>query len=589
MTPPRLFPPPSPDLYTGTYLDATRAEFPVGATVLARARALSSRSDRWLGRRLEAAGRLARLLHFHACALASENAGQWVRAEFFFRNARRQAVALDRDNSWEQIELGGTGRKAREAVSSEVLIDVQHALYAGCLAGGWATFGSRAAWHLMELIRWVTWAGWDQTARERLLRPLLLDYVLKAIAADDWKMATEFGRQTFTLFPDLECRERLALVYFTEVVRASHQSTTPGDASGAIKRISELAAGAPTEATYYDWLAQLHLLQAYHEASKNSVSAALEHCGRALAYEPSMSQASEALEALSERMVNLQKTMAAAIANLGYNQRLNWKGLALKADADRGFSRLSAFRESPEAAALEANRVQAIALAIWRSARLGEPATPELPSVFLRELERVWGAARKDPATIPQLARSIVATEPRLKELNPVRVETYLRRRIVGGETTQDEPEPVLPVASSAHPITPGPRAASQRVEPLGYWVFAREGWWLKALIAAAIILFAVTAVLSVRERSNRGARNRLYHEMVEAEARQDYLGTIEAAERFLSRGTIGRDGRDPEVRATFTQGLTRWFTSEAPSTAEAEPHLAKYRRLVLQHEERKS
>ena len=588
MTPPRLFPPPSPQLYTQPYLDDARAEFPVGAALLASTRGLASRADRFRGRGLDAARRVARLLHFHDRALASELTGQWTQAEFFFRNARRQAIALDRDGAWAAINLGAIGRTAREVVIREVILDVQLALYDGCLSGEWAAFGTRAGWHLEELIRWAEWAGWDQPARVKLLRPLLLDYVLRATAASDWKTAIKFGHKAFTLFPDLECRERLAAVYFSKVVRASHADTTPPDAADAIKNVSALASGAPTEIIYYQWLSQLHLLQASHWVGKDSISSALEHCARALAYDPSMTSASEALDVLTERMTNLQAMTAAAIAGLAYNQRLNAKGLALKADADRGFAPLNAFRASPEADVLEDNRARAIALAIWRSAGLGTPSDPDLPSVFLDRLERIWRAAHKNPAAIPRLAGIVVAGDPRLNGLEPARVEAYLRRRIAPGENTE-APEPSAPVLSSDHPITPGPRARRQRAEPFGYWVFAPEGRWLKTLIAAAIVVLAFTALLSVRESRNRGARNRLYHEMVEAAARRDYLGMITAAEDFLSRRIVGADGRDPEVRATFTEGLTRWFASEEPATADAEPHLARYRQLVLQHEERES
>src|SRR5918912_4626084 len=113
-----------------------------GRAILALAERRLSRLERWRGWRLDAVGRLARLLLFHRMATESEMAGQTRRADFFWREAHTQLRELaTQDEVWPALlqeipeaqdsSLQSDPKRWFRALARELFLETHQAMFRG--------------------------------------------------------------------------------------------------------------------------------------------------------------------------------------------------------------------------------------------------------------------------------------------------------------------------------------------------------------------------------------------------------------------------------------------------------------------------
>jgi hypothetical protein len=196
---------------------------------------------------------------------------------------------------------------------------------------------------------------------------------------------------------------------------------------------------------------------------------------------------------------------------------------------------------------------------------------------------------REPPSSRGEVAAAwerMAAEDEDLAKLDTAPICAYLTQRLF-----EDEPAPAQRASAPASatlqqpPVMAG--VSTRRRwggEPFALWLFSGKDKRVKVQAVVALILVLLAGWLAVRDLSVRAARDAAYAQIVEAAGSQDPLGIIQGAEVYFTNEPLsGRDGRDEQVQALYTEAFVRWFVGlEGEPDADAQTRIERYQALIL-------
>lgn len=588
---------------------ATRgSEHSLGQTILALAQRRFSLLERLRGWGLDPAGKVGRMLWLRQQAVAAELDAQTHRANFFWREAHTQLRRLTaQPEIWSAVlatqptvSAGIAPEELPVALAREVFLETHQALWRGLAQTlDVPPARHRSYAHLDYLREMIELAGLTQAQQ----RAALVLPTLKQIGAEQevlhWKRAEKLSTDLLRRFPDLgSCQTQYANLIFVKAITRlkpeKSEAKVLRNAKGllrAIKRLKELRRDYPHNLVILELIGQLHYLRAVKLATGQLLSTALGEAQAALTYDPNLTEAITLREKLEVMMQELRVSMSEAVVKESEEPKakLSLKGLRQRREAARGFRLMDTFKNSDEARLIAEDVQVAQARQLWEELELGP-----LERIDLRPLALSQGlqAICEDPPAqaheLPARWQLVVATNSDFTELDGARICAYLQQRLF---PTDEEAEakplpehPLAPATSDSELPTLIPVAAPRRLrgEPFWYWLFSRQGAWLKLQCAVAVVLLLTAGTLALREYRHRQVRAEAYREIHLAKDRMDFPRMVEQAERFLTQSTFGADAREAEVKALYSEALVRWVANQTAPLEQTDLHAQRYRALVM-------
>lgn len=531
--PQRIFPPIGPDLYAMRNKPADLTPDQRAArSILSMATRDFTRMERLLGWKLNASGRLARLLLLHKLGLEAELAGEWQRADHFWSFVREQMEALaSKSDLWEAVveaianEPGVTVLadpvQLRQRLVNEVFIDTHCAFYNGYLQEvANLTRESRAFTHLTCLKGLLKFTDLSRDDLFTLLVPASERWITLCEKSKQWDQAVRVCTDLLKYLPDAEeYQDRLALLYLARTLERLKNDESPEEnlkdakiLQKGIDRLEKTRHDYPCSIAFFEALGLLHHLRAIKLANGKHLSDAILSVQKAITYSPHLKQARETKDKLVQVMEGLQTQMREIQAQLAQHPgaRLTKEGIHLVREASRGLEPASAYMRSDEA-----KRV----------------------TEALHVAQRYW------------------------------------MQRVAKAHPSPQEP-PVMTGLSTKH---------HQGGEPFGFWLFSGQDKLIKIQAAIAIILVLLVGGLAIRDFVARSTRDAAYNQIIEAIKNQDYLSVIKGAESYFANTPLsGKDKRDEQVIDICREAFVRWFVELDELDHEAQAHIERYQTLIF-------
>ncbi|MET4071879.1 hypothetical protein ABID58_006703 [Bradyrhizobium sp. S3.2.6] len=571
----RFLPAIEPNLYSPN----GSGETPVrpGRALLALAYPQLTWQQRHAGRGLSPIQQLARLLLLHRLAFEAELAGEFERADFFWRECNSQLrAASTRLDIWEAACAALEQKSVtspeimRDLIVNELFIDTHIAFANGQLAKVRLDPDDRAFVHL-AFLRTLLEVQKVQPAEAALLLGPAIEAEMEVLqTAKRWDEAIARAGQYLALSPDdVASQERLALLHFRHALdRAPSKGDEISDAKWLDRKIEVLErtrSANPDWTMIYSLLAQLYQLQSIRLANGGRLADALVASRKAHVFAPTLDVAVETMSQLVENMNNLQAQMKAVESQLraAGNMTLNAEGVRLQAEARRGFAPLDEYIKSEHPEQIAAARQRANARTLWQDIGLQtkpQPADEELLKLFV-VVGELYGSERTDIADIAAAFRDKASSEPVIADL-AISAEAIaafiMRRRRENASQPETErgaaPAHPVPEAAAAFSI-PGPdKRVRQKPEPLWFWLFGTQDPGYRLLAAAAAVAAIAVLGVSLADRQGSRAKSQAYSAITTA-AGPDREKIIAAeAQRFLDAWTLQQN----DLRIAQVQALRR-------------------------------
>ena len=278
--------------------------------------------QRCAGFHLSPKQRLTRLLMLHRLGFEAERAGEFVQADFFWRDlACRMKTAGPCLAIWKEgcAVLGddapASPEAMRERIIDELLIDTHVAFFNGRLQGeNPLRADDRAFAHLAFIRALLKIKGTPPEEAAQLLTPGMEAEIAALQAAKRWDEAIERAKTLATMKPDDALRlDRIALLYFAQAIDGlSRDGDELSDASWLGRRIDaldSLRSKYPHRMVIYDLIGKLYHLQSIRLANGGRVADALLAAGKAQAFAPAADSIRETLTQLVDGMNQIQDGM----------------------------------------------------------------------------------------------------------------------------------------------------------------------------------------------------------------------------------------------------------------------------------------
>ncbi|WP_426409761.1 hypothetical protein [Bradyrhizobium ganzhouense] len=595
----RIFPNIDPALYRDAPTEIS------GQKLLALAKSEMSWLQRYAGFLLSPKTRLARLFMLHRLGFEAELSGEFVRADFFWREAAHGLrSAWPHLDTWQEgcalleDQAPASPEALRNHVVDELFIDT-HMAFANGRFGSETSPGTddRAFAHLAFLRALLDIKGMPASEQTRLLAPGIEAEITAFRAGKKWDAAIDRASLLSTSnAEDADLQDRVALLHFGHAIDGmSGETDELAKASWLGRKIDVLdrfRLEHPDKTIAYELLGQLYHLQSIRLANGGRLADALVAGRKAQLFGPGIHDVEQTMSQLFEAMNQLQAQVRDVNEQLrrSGNMRLNEKGLRMKSEAERGFGPLELYVKSGELEQVTAARYRASARKLW--ADIGLPQTPQPSEETLAKLLDVVGGVYASQAMdVEQIAtsfRDAASSTPAIAHLAEFadRVGAFVvRRRLENAGEAKSEQEgasggavPADAAPASALPTTPA--VARPRLEPLRYWLFGTQDRGYRAL--AAVAAFAAIAVLIVAGEDWRGSTTRAqaYQAIVTAQGAEPEKIVIPEAQRFFSAWTLqANDARDAQVKTLLREA------QEAPNRR-IRDNAFEQLRLALQRED---
>jgi hypothetical protein len=526
--------------------------------------------QRLCGWNLDADGKVARLLLFHRLAKAAELTGRFRRANFFWQEAHGQLQRLSAQST-----------PCLASLVKEVFLNT-HLAFCRELTE------ERASLHLDYIWQLIDRTALAQESKHELLAPATLRQISARQEAKQWRRAEKLAAELVAHFPTVdEYQDQLGAMLFNQTVSSlsdgDSQAKSLRDAETLQKGIDTLMRlrdDYPHNLTLMERLGHLHHLRAIKLTNGRRLAEALAEVQMALTFHPDLEAAQKTQQRLEQMMQDLRVQMATAAAERHAHPKKAYRRTdkRLKEEASKGFRLMDDFKRSAEAHLISEDLLAARGRRMWREIGLGPLEPLDLRPLVL--YHSVQSILRDPPPMLEEVSRlwnQVAMANRDLAELDASPVCRYLSARLFGPEQGPAEP-------SAAQEESPTPVSASRRrlsSEPFLYWLFSGQGKRVKIQCAVAIVLLALAFGLMWREMSHRKSRDTAYSQLQEAREARDYRRIVEGAEAFLSHPVLGRDGREVEVKALYSEALVRWFVGQVPPQDQKDAHLRRYSSLM--------
>jgi hypothetical protein len=605
-----VFPAVGPDLYRmEDEGDVLTPDQQVARMILSLANRDFSPIQRLAGWGLDGVGRVARLLHLHKLGMEAELAGKWQRADHFWGFVRDEMRDLaDRMDLWQEVVQALANRlrlfvlndpvQLRQRLVHEVFVDVHCAFYNGYLqAADSLKWKSRAFVHLDCIRGLLAFAPVSRENLQTVLAPAMETWIRLCEEAQQWDRAQELCSDLLGYLPDVEeYQDWLARLHLASTLARVKKAKSPKASlknakslQESIGRMEQMRQDYPYSLAVFEALGHLHHQRAINLANGRHLSEAILSAQKAVAYNPMLEQAQETRDALVQTMQRLQAQMQQVQANLARRprSRLTEEGAHLLKEASRGFSPAVEFLKSGEVEVTQAfYAVQGRRL--WRDIGLAEPPDrwDERSRALLVGLSQVLRQPPDHRQGVAAAWKQVAAENQDLADLDAVPICAYLTRRLFedGPAPIQEPPAPARATPQKPPAMTRVSRQRRRGGEPFAFWLFSNQDKRIKVQAVVAVILVLLVGWLVVRDLSVRAARDTAYAQIVEAAGNQDPLGIIEGAEiYFTNKPLSGRDRRDEQVQALYTEAFVRWFVGlEGEPDADAQTRIERYQALIL-------
>ena len=490
-----------------------------------------TRMERLLGWKLDALGRLARLLLLHKLGLEAELAGRWQRADYFWGFVQDQMRAMSgKSDLWEAVveaianEPGVTVLadpvQLRQRLVDEVLIDTHCAFYNSHLQGaGNLTGKSRALAHLACIKGLLEFTDLSRDDLWTLLVPAAERWITLFEKSKQWNQAVRVCTDLLKSLPDAEeYQDRLALLYLARTLDRLKNDDSPevslkdaGILQQGIDHLKRIRQDYPHSLAFFEALGFLYHLHAIKLAKGKHLSDAILSAQKAVTYCPYLEQARKTKDELERVMEELKAQVQRIQAQLARRPgaTLTEEGKILVREASRGLGPAEAYMRSDEA------RKVAEALRVAQ----------------LRRMQRV----------------AIAHPSPQ-------------------------EPPVMTGLSTKRH----------RGREPFGFWLFSGRDKLIKIQAAIAMALILLVGGLAIRDFVVGATRDAAYNQIIGAIGNQDYLSVLEGAELyFANTPLLGRDERDAQVIDIYREAFVRWFVGLDEVDHEAQPHIKRYKTLI--------
>jgi hypothetical protein len=604
----RIFPPISAELYTLEFpVSSVTPDQRLGRAIISLSQKRFSRIELWRGWRLDAAGKVGRLLLLQRMAIESEMAGQIKRADFFWCEAHVQLRELSTQNEvWSTLlqtlpeaqhtSLQSAPERLFYAIARELFLETHHAFFCGLASTlDVPPADHRSYAHLDYMRDMIDLTDLSKAEQGELLAIATLKQIGAYQEVLRWKRAEQLSAVLLRRFPDLTSSQAAYanLIFIKTISNLKNDSSEARSLRDAkklqrgIDRLKKLRRDYPHNMVMLELIGHMLYLRAIKLANGRHPAQALADVQAALTYAPDLTEALEARDKLEVMMQDLRVKLSEAAAKIGEQPKaiLSLKGLRMKREASQGFRLMDAFKHSEEARLVSEDAQAAQARRTWEEIGLGPLERFDLrPLGLYNALQTIRQDHPAVDSDLPAAWQRLASDDPELSELDSSLVCAYLARRLFK-QKDELKPESILGgMRSAGEPPMLMPSSPPRRLksEPFSHWLFSHQNLWLKLQFVACIVLLTIACGLAVREYFNRSSRAVAYHEIYLAKDAQDFQRMIEEAEAFLSSPIFGADPREDEVKALYSEALVRWVSSQIPTPEQTDFHARRYRALVL-------
>lgn len=512
----RIFPQIQPDIYTKRYhISALTPEQKVACKLLALANKKFTKWERLIGWKLDAQGKIGRLLFQHQLAIEAELEGQWKQADFYWSQVQIEIKTLAKQKYiWLTLALEIAAEpgvqvmkdpvKMRQRLVDELLIDTHITFYNELVQQvKKLALYNRAFAHIdyiMELLNLSNLSGNPLLA---LLGEAWKKQIILYQKEGRWNEAIRVCTNRLKYFPEsINFQEKLAEVYVLEILEklSNEKSKQLQDAKkliSGIDHLEKLLKKYPHSLAIFQGIGRLYYASAIKLTNGGKRSEGLLHLQKALTYHPDLDQ----------KVYEIRHQLIEAMRiSKSYEQNFQ------------------------------------------------EPIAGRTNRTFDSDEEQILNEANiafiltKDYINSPEAKATAEAFKKAVKRLQD---ENQLSRVII-------------PASSHNRPIlNPKSNQDKQKAEPFFPWVFSRQDLNLKLQATFASILVLIAGNLAIREPLVSSARNSAY-EQITAEAKKDnYQGIVEEAEKFFANDPMGRDNREREVKQLYDLAFMNWFLEQ--------------------------
>lgn len=568
-----------------------------------------------LGRKLTPQQQLTRLLIHHRLGFEAELIAQWPRADFYWQQTVNQVKSLSQ-SAWQALaddiakQYPGAATLStplglRQCIVEEIFIDTH--------CGFFNTLNARLGGTGQRPRERSQLDGRSRSFAQTRFIEQLLPYA--SLPNKDWLALTEQSwqqqinpcrdRQNWQQAVRL-CKQRLVLYpwhfgYQTELIEAMASRVLSSFQNRQLKKqplliirclkkgisqFESLAQTYPGNLLVYDYLGNFYHLYAVELAQTQQVAQGLAAVEKAIAYVPSLEAAKVTRDRLTQTMKRIQAQAAVTMATLGKrrNLRLNAQGIQIQKQAKKGFTLRDKYLASSQPAAIKQALERARVFQVWH--QIPElPPDPEEPTAraLAVGLGQIIRQPPLDKAGLLDEWTKISQSDRHLASLPVEPIRDFLAQKIWKKQAT----EPIItPPPTSEVMLLPVPEERTDAItpEPFFPWLYSRQSMQLKAQVALSLVALLLASSLWSYEYSVRRDRTQAYAAVSAAVEQNQLIGVIEGAEAFLSRRPIsGKDSREAEVKALYSEAITALFMQQTspPEEGEIQRFAQRYQELM--------
>jgi hypothetical protein len=507
------------------------------------------------------AGHAARLQRLHARAMDLEIAGRATAADCVWDAVHDE---IDRQSS---------------ASDARLVLDAHLACH-----HAWLAKQQLRAWrHLDYARRLCGRPGLQLEESRRQLGPLTASEIERRRERGEWDIALQLAIDLVNTHPDVpryhdvlaqtRCESALARLEGKDSGRARRRNIRRLVSS--LHALKKARIERPHTLSIFEAIARLHVAHAEALSGGGLLAESLVEAEAALTYWPDVPGGAALRTRLEGEMQQLRVQSAAKPdAPMGRGRRARF----LEQQAAKGFRLVEAFRRSDEVRSAAEDLPIAGGRRLWETIGLHPLEAIDLRPLALDDAIQSVMAMAPIQSDIAACWQRVSEDNEYLRVLDGERVCAYISHRLFGTPFT---PAPADVAPAAVAPVALHVDSPVRSREPFWLWLTSPRHLPVKLLILLAIGLTAAASVLGVRELRARQVRTEAFAALQKARSEGRHEAVLDAAERFLSAAALGRDWRVAEVEAAYSTALVRWFHDTAPSGADADRRLDRYRQLL--------
>lgn len=625
----RLFPAIQPDIYIrNDDLNTLIPDQKVAHQLLTLAHQKFARWERLTGWKLNALGKMGRLLLQHRLAMEAEFASQWKRADFFWQQVQIEIKSLSKqEDIWQCLVSEYANEpdlvfmrdpiQMRQRLIDELLIDTHCAFYNGLSQQiENQVIGARAVVHVDYIQKLLEITSLPSDSQFSMLEKPFGKQINLVKEAKKWQQAIYYYcRERLRYFPNRsEFQSKLSEIHWSATIKklreakaTAHYRQNSKALKSGIKTLENCLQQYPYNLNIFIFVSSLYHLRAISLLNTQQIAEALVSIQKALTYNPHLEQAYATRKEIVEVMYQLQEQMKKLQQEIAqkYNARLNEQGQRSLVESQKGFGPINTYMDSDEAKTTARNFQIARAIKLWQTIGLPEPPEGWKPIAgvmyrsdgqavpidspiswgkkVLQLQEEVGKIFQQLPTSQSDLAdtwKSVVSNKPNLSDLDPVLIRAYIERQLFAEESDRVLVTPPHQVKEETLILVPNVDKLQRGAEPILPWLFSSQDKRIKFQAAISSLLVIVAGGIGIQDGLKSSAREMAYQQILRAEQIQDNLSVVQGSETFFANLPFsGKDGRGEEVMNLYTKSLVKWFAQlDNPDDAKVQKHLADYR-----------